>query len=101
MEGLCPYEIVASIVCRPDDHVMCRERFERVLQNRTWQMWAVAVEGNNASLVTLCEVRKYRRKARSKAFIRLGNYARSLTCQTSQFVDVRIRAHDGNIDTAQ
>jgi hypothetical protein len=80
---------------------MCRERFERVLQNRTWQVWAVTVEGNNASLVTLCEVRKYRGKACRKAFTLLCNYARSLTCQASQFVDVGIRAHDGNLDTAQ
>ena len=35
---------------RSHDHVMCGQRFERVFENRTRQVWAVAVEGNDASL---------------------------------------------------
>src|SRR5207244_13190468 len=91
MRSLCPYEIVASVVCRPDNHVMCAQSFERVFENRTWQVRAVAVEGNNAALVTCCELRKYRSEACSKAFTLLGNYTRSLTCHASQFVNVGIR----------
>jgi hypothetical protein len=80
---------------------MSGQRFERVFENRTWQVWAVAVEGNNASLVALCEVRKYRRKARSKTFTFLGNYARFAACQLRQLVYVGVRAHDGNFHIAQ
>ena len=77
MRSLCPDEIVASIVRWPNDYVMCGQRFERVFENRTRQMWAVAVEGNGASLMLFREVRKHRSKACSKALTLLGNYARS------------------------
>ncbi len=52
MRSLCPDEIVASVVRWSDDYVMCGQRFERVFENRTRQVWAVAVEGNHASLMT-------------------------------------------------
>jgi hypothetical protein len=57
-----------------NDYVMCGQRFERVLENRTRQVRAVAVEGNDAAVMTLCEVRKYRGEARGKAFAFLRNY---------------------------
>src|ERR1700685_4413661 len=96
MRSLCPDEIVAAVVRWSNDHVMGGQRFERVFENRTRQMWAVAVEGNDASLMTFREVRKHRSEACSKTFTLLRNHARSLTCQASQFVHVGIRAHDGN-----
>ncbi len=76
MRSLCPDEIVASIVRWSDNHVMCSQRFERVFENRTRQVWAVAVEGDDASLMTFCEVRKHRSKAGGKTFAFLRNYVR-------------------------
>jgi hypothetical protein len=52
---------------------MCGQGFERVFENRTRQMWAVAVEGNDTSLVFCCEVRKYRSKPRSQTLAFLRN----------------------------
>src|SRR6202035_1950837 len=101
MRSLCPDEIVASVVRRSNDHVMCGQRFERVFENRTWQVWAVAVEGNNASLMTLCKVRKHRSEACNKAFTFLRNYARFVAYQPRQLVYVRVRAHDRNFHIAQ
>src|SRR5437899_12551039 len=66
MKSLCPDEIVASVVRWSNDHVMCGQSFERVFENKTRQVWAVAVEGNGASLMTLCEVRKHRSEACSR-----------------------------------
>src|ERR1700688_1819098 len=102
MRSLCPDEIVASVLRRSNNYVMCGQRFERVFENRTRQVWAVAVEGNHASLMmTFREVRKHRSEARGKAFTFLCNYARFVVCelracQLRQLVDVRLRAHDGN-----
>src|ERR1700686_410378 len=101
MRSLCPDEIVASVVRWSNDYVMCGQRFERVFENRTRQGWAVAVEGNNASSVPLCEVRKHRSEACRKTFTFLGNYARFTACQLCQLVYVRVRAHDGNFHIAQ
>src|SRR5437660_12615343 len=107
MRILCPDEIVASVVRRSHDHVMCGQRFERVFENRTRQVWTVAVEGNGASLMGVPsmifslmiwrEVRKHRSEACGKTFTFLGNYARFTACQPRQLVYVRIRAHDRNI----
>src|ERR1700731_4512719 len=101
MKSLCPDEIVASVVRWSNDYVMCGQRFERVFQNTTRQVWAVAVEGNGASLMTFCEVRKHRREACSKTFTFLRNYARFDACQPRQLDYVRVRAHDGNFHIAQ
>ena len=57
------------------------QRFERVFENRTRQVWAIAVKGNNASLMTFCEMRKHRSEACSKSFTVLGNYAHFVACQ--------------------
>jgi hypothetical protein len=51
MRRFCPDEIVASVVRWPNDNVMRSQRFECVFENRTRQMWAVAVERNRASLM--------------------------------------------------
>ena len=72
------------------DQVMCGQCFERVFENRTRQVWAVAVEGNGASLMIFCEVRKHRSEACSKTFTFLRNYARFVACQLRQFVYVRV-----------
>src|SRR6202047_3535249 len=96
MKSLCPDEIVASVVGWSNDYVMCGQRFERVFENRTRQVWAVAVEGNGASLMVFREVRKHRSEACSKSFTFLRNYARLTACQLCQLVYVRVRAHDGN-----
>jgi hypothetical protein len=80
---------------------MCPQRFERVFENRTRQVWAVAVEGNNPLLVAFREVRKHRSEACSKTFTSLGNYAHISAGQLRQLVYVRVRAHDGNCHIAQ
>src|SRR5271169_553050 len=100
MRSLCPDEIVSSVVRWSYDHVMCLQHFERVFENRTRQMWAVTVEGNNAPwmtflLVSCREVRKHRIEARSKTFALLRHYARFVAHQPPQFGCVRGRAHDG------
>src|ERR1700736_1609571 len=101
MKSLCPDEIEASVVRWSNDYVMCGQRFERVFENRTRQVWAVAVEGNGASLTTFCEVGKHRSEACGKTFTFLRNYARFVACPPRQLVYVRVRAHDGNFHIAQ
>src|SRR4029077_13379166 len=105
MGSLCPDEIVASVVRWSNDYVMYGQRFERVFENRTRQVWAVAVEGDHASLMVFAviwrEVRKYRSEACSKTLTFLRNHARLVTCQLRQFVYVRVRGHDGNFHIAQ
>ena len=86
MRSLRPNKIVASVVRWPNDYIMCGQRFERVFENRARKMWAVAVEGNDASSVcirSMCvrsmrfrEVRKHRSEACRKTFTFLRNYAR-------------------------
>src|SRR2546423_6251092 len=101
MSSLCPDKIVASVVCWSNDYVMCGQRFERVFENRTRQVWAVAVEGNGASLMTFCEVCEHRGEPSGKTFTFLGNYPHFVTCQLRQLVYVGVRAHDGNFHIAQ
>ena len=101
MRSLCPDEVVASVVGWSNHYVMCGQRFERVFENRTRQVWAVAVEGNGASLMTLREVRKHRRESGSQTFTFLRNDARFAACQLRQLVYVRVRAHDGNFHITQ
>jgi hypothetical protein len=60
---------------------MCGQRFERAFENGRRQVWAVTVEGDGASLMAFCEVRKYRREACGKTFAFLRNDARFVTCQ--------------------
>src|SRR6266700_4261089 len=97
MKSLCPDEIVASVVRWSNDYVMCGQRFERVFENRTRQVWAVAVEGNGASLMTFCEVRKHRSEAGSKTFTFLSNYAHFPAGQMRQLIEIGLRAHHGNV----
>src|SRR5713101_1005927 len=101
MRSLCPHEIVASVVRWSHDHVMFSQRCERIFENRTGEVWAVAVEGNGASLMSFCEVRKHRSEACSKTFTFLRNYAHFVACQPRQLVYVPVRAHDGNFHIAQ
>jgi hypothetical protein len=85
------------------------QRFERIFENRTRQMWAVAIEGDDASSVcirsncvrsmTFREMRKHRIEARSESFAFLRNYAHLVARQARQFVYVRLRAHDRNFHT--
>ena len=49
-------------------------------------MRAVAVEGDDRSLMTFREVCEHRREACSKAFTFLRNYARLVACQLPQLV---------------
>src|SRR5215469_4961197 len=100
MGSLCPYEIVASVVRWSHDQVMCGQCFERLFENRTCQVWAVAVEGNSASLMIFREVRKHRSEASSKTFTILRNDVRFVACQVCKLVYVRMRAHDGNFHIA-
>src|ERR1700757_5078795 len=101
MRSLRAYEIVASIVRWPNDHVVCGQHLERFFEHRTRQVWAVAVESNGASVMVLREVRKHGSEARRKTFTFLGNYADFVARQLPQFVYVRVGAHDGNFDIAQ
>src|SRR6476661_3257850 len=101
MKGLCPDEVVASVVGWSNHYVKRGQRFERIFENRTRQVWAVTVEGDGASLMTLCEVRKHRIEACGKTFTCLRNHARFAACQLRQLVYVRVRAHDGNFHTTQ
>src|ERR1700738_5235567 len=101
MKGLCPDKIVASVVRWSNDYIICGQRFERVFDNGTRQVWAVAVEGNGTSLMTFCEVRKHRSEACSKTFTLLRNHAHFYACQPRKLVYVRLRAHDGNLHIAQ
>src|SRR5581483_10267524 len=95
-----PDEIVASVVRWSNDYVVRGQRFERAFENRTRQVWAVAVKGDDASLMIFSlmigrEVRKHRSEACSKTFTFLRNDARLVACQPRQLVYVRVRAHDG------
>src|SRR5882724_350332 len=101
MRSLCSDQIEASVVGWSNNHVMYGQRFERVFENRTRKMRAIAVEGNGASLMTFCEVRKHRSEACGKTFTFLRNYHRFVACQPRQLVYVRVRAHDGNFHIAQ
>src|SRR5205807_4042019 len=106
MRSLCPDEIVASVVRWSHDHVLCGQRFERIFENRTRQVWTVAVEGNNASLIGVAamiwrEVREHRSEACGKTLSLLRNYSHITACQLRQLVYVRVRAHDGNFHLAQ
>jgi len=47
----------SRLVCWSNDYVMCGQRFEGVFENRTRQVGAVAVEGDNASLMTFVKWR--------------------------------------------
>src|SRR5438105_3423803 len=101
MRSLRPDQIVAPVVCWPNDHLMHGQRFERVFENRTRQVRAVAVEGNGESLMAFCEVPKHRSEPCSKTFAFLRNYVRFTACQLRQLVYVRVWAHDGNLHIAQ
>ena len=73
-----------------NDYVMYGQRFKCVFENRTRQVWAVAVESDGASLMffhlmifyfaTSREVRKHGNEACSKTFTFLRNYARCVAC---------------------
>src|SRR6202051_1477163 len=101
MGGLGPYKLVAAVVCWSNNHVVPGERLERALKNRSRQMRAVAVEGNDPFASTLCEVCKHRSQTCGEALSFLRNYARSIACQLRQLVYVRLRAHDGDFHIAQ
>src|SRR5262249_14125773 len=83
------------------DHVMCGEYCEGVFENRTWQVWAVAVEGNNASFVIIGEVCKHRSEAGGKTLALLCHDARLVACHLRQIVYIRGWAHDGKVHLAQ
>ena len=63
MGGLGAYQIIAAVVRRSDNNVVAVERLERAFKNRSRQMRAVAVEGNDALPARRCEVCKDRRQA--------------------------------------
>ena len=92
MRSLCPDEIVASVVGWSNDYIMCGQRFERVFENGTRQVWAVAVECDDAPLMTFCEMRKHRNEACGKTFTFLRNYAR---CSCLPSVPARLRPRPG------
>src|SRR5262249_172650 len=101
MRSLRSDEVVAAVVRWSDNHVMCDQRFERVLENRTRQVRAVAVESNSPSLMVSCEMRKHGRQPCSKTLAALRHHTHFLARQLRELSYVRIRAHDGNFDIAQ
>src|ERR1700745_3190052 len=100
MGSLRSDQIVTSVVCRSDNHIARSEGLERSLHYRCWQMWAVAIERDDALLTRRREVREYRGKACSKALTRLRHDAHRITCQARQIVDIRGRAHYRNFNVA-
>jgi hypothetical protein len=62
--------------------------FESIFEDRTRQVWAIAVEGNDAALMTFGEMRKHRSKACRKTFSFLRNDARFPACQRCQIAYV-------------
>ncbi len=73
-----------------DHHIMGSESLKSSFQDGCRQVWAVAVEGDGASLMTFPlvifyfatsrEMRKHGNEACSKAFTFLRNYARCVAC---------------------
>ena len=59
MGNLGAYEIVAAILCRPNNQVVRGECLESAPKNRSRQMRAVAVEGNDALPAKRREVCKH------------------------------------------
>jgi hypothetical protein len=84
-----------------DDYIVYGQPLERVFENRTRQMWTIAVEGNRALLKTFCEVGKYRSEAGGEAIAFLRDYAYFLTCQMRQLIYVRDGTHNGNVYVAR
>ena len=96
MRSLGANEIVASIVRWSNDHVVYGQTFKRIFENRVWEVWAVAVEGDDAPLMTCCEVRKHRSQTRGKTLTFLRNHPLSAACEVGKLVNIRFWAHDGN-----
>src|SRR5208282_867629 len=67
VSGFGPNEIIAAIMCWSNHHVVPGERLERAPKNRSRQMRAVAVEGNDAFPASRSEVCKHRGQACRKA----------------------------------
>jgi hypothetical protein len=80
---------------------MCDQRFKSVFENRTWQVWTVAVESDDTPLMIQSKMRKHRREGCTKTFTFLPNYAHFLARQASKFICVRAWGHDGNFHIAQ
>src|SRR5579863_3457096 len=100
MRGLGANQIVASVVRWSHHYVMFSQRFECFFENKTREVWAVAVEGNGAPL-TFCELRKHRSETGGKTLTFLRNYARFPACHKRKLVHVRLRAHDCHFYVAQ
>src|SRR5215469_848693 len=101
MRSLCPDKIVASVVGWSYDQVMSGQCFERVLENRTGQVWAIAVEGNDATLVISREMPKHGSEARGQTFTLLRKHGCFVACKIRQVSYIRFGAHDGDFDVAQ
>ncbi len=67
MSGLGADEIIASVMCRSDNHVVRSKRLESIFQDRSRQVWAVAVERDHA-LLPRCKMCKHRGESCRKAF---------------------------------
>jgi hypothetical protein len=101
VRGLCPDKVVAPITRWSNNYVVRGQHFECIFENRTRQVWTVAVEGNGASLMLFREVRKHGSETCSKAFTVLPDDPYSFACQLRQIIYVGVWAHDGNFYIAQ
>jgi len=52
----------------PDNHVVRSEYFERTVQNRRREVWAIAIEREDMLLASGSEMSKYRGKSGSETF---------------------------------
>src|SRR5262245_45950281 len=101
MGGVRSDQIVASVMSRPDNHVVCSEALKSAFQNRRRQVWAIAVERDHGMLVSRREVCKNRGESRCKALTLLGHDLRSISQQARKLVHIRARTHESNLHPSQ
>src|SRR5215469_2967952 len=94
-------KIIASVMCRSDNHVTGGESLKSPLQNRCWQVWTVAIEGNDVPLASRGEVTKNIGECCCQALTFLRNNLHPIAEQVHQFVLVRLRAHSRDLHVPQ
>src|SRR5262249_16902168 len=75
-----PNEIVAAVVGWSHHDVMRGQGIKRLFENRTWQMWAVAVESDGSLCMIPGEVRKTRSEPCRKTFSLLRHHIYFAAC---------------------
>src|SRR5262249_5328486 len=101
MGSLGADKIVASVVGRPDNHIARSQSRKSAIQNQRREVWAIAVEGNNALLDGSGEMCKNRIESRGKAFTLLSYDLSCSAQEVRQFIRVRFRAHNSYLHATQ